>query len=412
MQISKKSVREKLSFQDTIDKDLLNLIIKAGFFITLFLAALVYYFGFERYCLYNLFTAGLCAIAYLLNLRGYFQFAFWFGCVSISLLMVVYTYEFGYINAHLYLIAGMVTLSYFIGQKKKALLVWVLAASLFVFANFLLRYTGRIQELNDLESILFYPNAVLSMVLLYMSNSLYRTKQEQQRIELSDSLLIKNKLLSVLSHDLRTPFHNLNGIIDLMESEGLSEAQKKDVLAKVKTNVNQSYAMLEDILQWISSAEKPLQTNKVNISLKELCDENISFFDTSAKSKEIELLGDFPENTTLCLTDRDKLNTIIRNLLSNALKFTPEKTGKVQLVLKETDAHHIISVTDNGVGMDKSTTEALFSQNTSKMGTSNEKGFGIGLQLVNTFSKELNVSIKVNSEPGKGTKVALHIPKQ
>lgn len=389
---------------------MLEFIIRSAFIITLCLAILVYPFGYIDYCLANLFTAGISAIAYLINRQGHFRLAFWFGCLTISVQMVIYTYVFGYINAHLYLLSGMVLLNFFIGKSKYAShIVWIIAGIFFILSHYFLLESGRIPELNDLESVLFYPNLILSLVLLYLSTSIYSKKQENQRKELEESIVIKDKFLSLLSHDLRTPFHTLGGMVGLLESKELSKEEFDVSLKEIKATIDSSYNMLDNVLLWVSSQHNEIAVVNEKVSLNEVIQENINLFKAISNSKGVVVKVD--SCTALVETDKEILNTIIRNLMSNAFKFSPVKTGVIQVSVEEKDQSFIVGIKDNGPGIPNEILGDLFNNQNSMRGTDNEKGFGIGLKLVGLFSEKINVTVEAISEQCEGTCFKLTIPK-
>jgi len=389
---------------------MLDFIIRSAFIITISLAILVYPFGYIDYCLANLFTAGIAVVAYLINRRGHFRFAFWFGCLTISVQMVIYTYVFGYINAHLYLLSGMVLLNFFIGKSKFASrVVWIIAGALFILSHYFLLESGRIPELDDLESVLFYPNLVLSLVLLYLSTSIYSKKQENQRKALNDSLEIKDKFLSLLSHDLRTPFHTLSGIVDLMDSKEMSKEEFDSSLKEIKANINSSYNMLDNVLLWVNSQHDEIKVKQELVSLNEVIQENIGLFKAISNTKGI-VVKVF-SSVAVVKSDKEMLNTIIRNLLSNAIKFSPIEKGIVEIEVIEQEKYYQLQIRDNGPGIPKEKIVGLFNNGDSELGSDNEKGFGIGLKLVSLFSKKINIEVSVDSEEEKGTQFILNIPR-
>ena len=225
-------------FSESLDKQMLDLLIKSVFGIAFILGLAAFIFGHTEYALINGVLAGVCVVLYLVNQKGFFKPVFWVGITSLSLTMVYYTYHFGFINSHLYLLAGIVILSYFNRNTKYVIeFLWGVAGLLFVIAHYFLKSSGKISDLGELEELLFYPNVVLSMVLLYLATNLYRKKQQAQRLELHESIKVKDKLLSILSHDLRTPFGNLQGIIQLIEMNGISKSELDESLVDIKANL-------------------------------------------------------------------------------------------------------------------------------------------------------------------------------
>ncbi len=398
-------------FRKALDQSMLELLIKYAAGVTILLAILVLPFGYYLYGGYCLLLAAICAIAYTLNRKGHFQFAFLFLCITTILFMVVLTFVFGFINAHLYLLVGMVVLSYVaMGKKYLFQLVWLATGALFLLANIILKESGRVGPLTEVEELLFYPNLIFAIVLLFLSTTLYRTKLEQQRIDLNSSLQYKNKLLAILSHDLREPFRNLSNIVQLLETGNLSKEELSENIKKVKTNLSTSNAMLDNVLLWVTTQRKELKPHLENISLDEIIQNNIRLHQEQAEAKGIVLRA---QSTNVELhSDCSMLNSILRNIFSNAVTYAPIHKGEVRVNVKEEEQMICVEVTDNGPGISNEIINQLVGNAKNTASANSGPGFGIGLQLVKVLCDLLNIEVQVNSREGKGSTFSLIIPKE
>jgi len=144
------------------------------------------------------------------------------------------------------------------------------------------------------------------------------------------------------------------------------------------------------------------------LNIAELTDSIVAIYHTTSNNKNIHVQKSVPSNTFV-YADRDMLQVVLRNLLSNAIKFT-KPSGTIVIKAENKLNSVVISVHDNGMGMDKATVDKLFNKGFTTVGTSNEKGTGLGLQLTKDFIEKNNGRIWVESEPGKGTAFYFSLP--
>jgi len=225
--------------------------------------------------------------------------------------------------------------------------------------------------------------------------------------ELDESNRTKDKLFSIIAHDLKSPFNALLGFSNLLEQEVNSETMVTESIRSfskmMNTSANQSFDLLINLLDW-----SRLQTNRIelypeNMDVSELIASNIGIGRTIALNKNIVLEYTTPGCYPL-KSDRAIINTILRNLISNAIKYTPEY-GSIWVSLVQTNHTYLVSVQDNGVGMTQDVMDKLFSKETvqSTPGTANEKGTGLGLGLCKDFVNMIGGDIWVKSIFGYGT---------
>lgn len=234
---------------------------------------------------------------------------------------------------------------------------------------------------------------------------------EQRESELNAINKTRTKLFSIIGHDLRGPIGALQGLLKLFASKDISEKDFLRLLPKLRLDIDHIHSTLNNLLSWGYTQMNGLVTRPKAISLENLVDENINLLAEVASQKSIKLLNQLPENVVVW-ADIDQLDIVIRNLISNALKFTHEN-GLVSIEAEEFKSKWQISVRDTGVGMDQETCSKLFDETSTytTYGTKNEKGTGLGLMLCKEMVEKNRGKIWVESSPKKGSCFYFSIPK-
>jgi signal transduction histidine kinase len=222
-------------------------------------------------------------------------------------------------------------------------------------------------------------------------------KVYQRTEQLSKANIVKGKLLSIISHDLRSPLASLSGFLNVMNNGGISKKEQKTLLEKLKSSIDESTSLLDSLLNW---ASKQLESTQLGMNLEwvnlyDASKESIEQFGTRTEEKNI-LIKNFIGPDSEAVADRNMLKSVIRNLLANAIKFTPEG-GVIRISSKKEDNKMVISVTDSGIGLPEKLRSSLFDLNLarSRMGTRSEKGAGIGLILCKDFVNQMGGEIWV-----------------
>ncbi len=235
-------------------------------------------------------------------------------------------------------------------------------------------------------------------------------RQTKELLELNST---KDKFFSIIAHDLRSPFNALIGLSDLLANNyhELEEADVEESINDIYVASKQAFTLLENLLEWARSQTGRMEYEPVVFNLVELANETISLASAAAENKEIQLSVHGPEQLSV-FADRNMIFTVLRNLVSNAIKFTPLK-GSIRLHLEQTDKEIIFKVEDSGVGISKENVARLFQidKTFSKYGTADEKGTGLGLILCKEFVDKHNGKISVESTPGKGSTFIVSLPK-
>ncbi len=229
---------------------------------------------------------------------------------------------------------------------------------------------------------------------------------------LAEMLEMKDRFFSIIGHDLRNPFNTIISFTNLMLNS-LDDFNKEDIerhLHILNESATHGHDLLENLLSWsrTQTGEQKVRPNKFDLSLA--TDLNIELFYPMAKSKNIKL-SSLVKPKTYIFADENMIHTIVRNLISNAIKFTPPG-GKVRMWTREKDSCLLIAVSDTGIGMDQEQLSKLFrpDHSISRPGTNEEKGTGLGLLVCKEFVELNHGQIEVNSEPRKGTTFCVKLP--
>lgn len=244
-------------------------------------------------------------------------------------------------------------------------------------------------------------------------NALIRKQKieiQKQAFELEELNATKDKLLSVLSHDLRGPVGNLNMILSLIGDKNLTAEEFYQISDKLKTDVAGAYSMLEEVLQWVKSQREGINPNPVHFEIDKLLRETVHYYHSIAEAKHITLeLG--ADAGLPVFADRDHISIVLRNILGNAIKFSPE-SSVVRIYTEHLPEAIRITVTDSGRGMEPEEIQRLLRKERIQgmIGTKGEKGTGLGLFLCMEFLEYNKGNFSLSSEPGKGTSASFTVP--
>lgn len=226
---------------------------------------------------------------------------------------------------------------------------------------------------------------------------------EKRENELQEINTTKDKLFSIIGHDLRGPIGAFQGLLQMFKEGEMNQKEFMTFIPKLRNDIDNISFTLNNLLSWGQSQMNGLITAPSSVSINALVNENIRLLSEIAQNKSIQLISRLPENT-MAWTDGDQIDIVIRNLISNALKFTPE-SGIVTVEAIEKNDYWEIAVRDTGIGIEQETKEKIFKANeaVTTYGTNNEKGTGLGLSLCKEMIEKNNGSIWVESIPNKGT---------
>lgn len=266
-----------------------------------------------------------------------------------------------------------------------------------------------------LLAIAYYINKVRSVKLL---NEKLNKQVKQRTFELhiqkeelktlNDS---KDKLFSIIGHDLKNPFNAISVLAGELQ-EGfhkMDDRKKEEILELIKESAINANQLLDNLLHWSEANTNKIKFEKETLDVNEVVHNVIQYFKPNAKTKVIQI---FAENKSLDLSaDKDMLKTIIRNLVGNAIKYTKEK-GEIHIQYNQKDSHVEIVIKDKGVGIPEEALQHLFdvSKHYVTPGTKGETGTGLGLVLCKEFMEMHNGSIHVDSKENEGTIVSILFP--
>lgn len=280
--------------------------------------------------------------------------------------------------------------------------------AIFVIATFYLIYSNRQKRVKNQEIL----------ASKYKVDKLYNELiQAMDKISASEKTLkeanaTKDKFFSIIAHDLRNPFMSILGFLDLLTNSynEYDEDERIEMINNTNSLAVNTFKLLENLLQWSRLQTEGIQFYPRKINITRLIKSNIDTLKPGALLKNLTLSLITNEQVEF-LGDEDMLNTIFRNLISNSIKFTPEK-GFIVVEVAKKNNFLTVTITDSGIGMDAETVANLFKigKTITRKGTKGEKGTGIGLMLTHEFIEKHNGSITVESEPGKGSKFIINFP--
>jgi len=223
----------------------------------------------------------------------------------------------------------------------------------------------------------------------------------------------KDLLLSIIAHDLKNPFNVINGFCSVLLKSGknFTTEKKDEIIEHIYTASLSGHNLLENLLEWSRSQSERIIFEPRNLELKEICEHIISFYSINIVNKKLIIDNKIKNKINVC-ADKNMLSTILRNLISNAIKFTPEK-GIIEISAQKTTNNLVqITVKDSGIGLSKKQMSTLFlvGKNYSTNGTDGEKGSGLGLLLCKEFIEKHKGTIQVKSSPGNGCEFIFCLP--
>ncbi len=272
-----------------------------------------------------------------------------------------------------------------------------------------------LQKQNEVDrqiwvSIFGFSIAALMLLGSIIAYRFFKREQERKQ-ELATINATKDKLFSIIAHDLRAPIGTLKNYLELTDFGIMTQAQFATASQKLTNNVNALFQTLDNLLHWSYTQLKGIKSKPNCINLYELASEELRFLDGIAQHKNIEIVNNV-DKKSIIFADRNQVGLVMRNIVSNSLKFTPSG-GKIVLE-SENIKEGIISlkIIDTGIGMSQDIQNQLFTiqENTSRQGTSSEKGQGLGLILVKDMIESNKGTLHIESIENKGTTVLIQLP--
>lgn len=263
----------------------------------------------------------------------------------------------------------------------------------------------------------FFWGSIISILLFILAINVIKARNKNHEIQMLNEELKKanshkDRFISILAHDLRSPFNTLLGFSELL-TENLGELDKKDIETfanQIFNTAQNAHNLLDELLLWAKAQSNQFPYNPKKLNLNELCKNVITSHSLIAEKKKINLLQVQSESVYV-MADELMIKTILRNLLVNAIKFTHEN-GTVSIGYSVRKEMAVISVSDTGIGISGAEKAKLFNINSvySKTGTANEKGTGLGLLLCKELVLKHGGEIWVESKTGKGSQFFFTLP--
>ena len=272
---------------------------------------------------------------------------------------------------------------------------------------------GLLRQRNQLYFILALALFALLAVGAYFLWQIRRNKQriEEQNVELQQLNATKDKFFGIIAHDIRSPIVALDGVGEQMEYYLKKDKpdKLKRLAGRVDTTAKHLNSLLDNLLNWALLQQGVVPYKPQHLPLRRTVEETLSMFQAAADSKSIDLLTDIEPDVAI-YADAPGFQTILRNLIANAIKFT-EPEGRVTVAAKWDGEQVRLTVEDTGRGMPPEKVADLFGlERNSERGTAGERGTGLGLTLVKELTELNQGSISVRSEPGRGSSFEVLLP--
>jgi PAS domain S-box-containing protein len=243
-----------------------------------------------------------------------------------------------------------------------------------------------------------------------------RRRVEEQLRETNEQLRqandSKDTFLTIISHDLRTPFTTLLGYAEMLTEhlDSLSQDHLHEGIWEIRRASERLYALLENLLTWARLQRGNMEHHPVDFDVSAYIRENVALFQSTAEQKQIAITNTVT-TSIMAYADTHMMHTVLRNLLSNALKFTPTE-GDVKIGARKIQACVYITVADSGIGMHAEEIDHVFhpDERITRRGTAGEKGTGLGLRLCHELIEQNGGTLSVESIPGQGTTFTFTIP--
>jgi signal transduction histidine kinase len=252
-----------------------------------------------------------------------------------------------------------------------------------------------------LLGVLLLVFSILLLVIIGQHRRLRVLNEQLTAINLN-----KDKIIATLSHDVRTPLVGVEGILDLLRKDMISAEEKSLALGKLENQLDRLKLNIDSLVSWSLHQLKFQKTTKKALSVSNLFDNVIAYANDFAVKNDVNLISDLTDESLTVNVDQDHINVIIRNLISNAIKFSKPGSDVILLGQPANDGTEI-QVTDFGSGMTSDQINRLFSAD-AQTDPKRHDGFGLGLRLVKEYVERNDGSISVESIRGKGTTFTLH----
>ena len=235
---------------------------------------------------------------------------------------------------------------------------------------------------------------------------------EHQNEELRATISNRDKMYSVIAHDLRSPMASIRMVLNLVVnamSPDVIGPELFELLDKANRESEDVHDLLDNLLKWTKSQTGRLNVVRQDLDLNDIIPGVVDIFEMIAQTKKIDLKYQGSSNPVVVYADNDMLKTVVRNFLSNAIKFSPENSS-IEITLSEEGDFAKVSVRDHGVGIAPDRIDSIFKKGETTYGTGGEEGSGLGLQLCADFARKNDGDVMVESTLGEGSTFSVLVP--
>ncbi|UPS45837.1 hybrid sensor histidine kinase/response regulator [Prevotella sp. E15-22] len=235
---------------------------------------------------------------------------------------------------------------------------------------------------------------------------------EHQNEELRATISNRDKMYSVIAHDLRSPMASIRMVLNLVVnamSPDIIGPELFELLDKANRESEDVHDLLDNLLKWTKSQTGRLNVVRQDLDLNDIIPGVVDIFEMIAQTKKIDLKYQGSSNPVVVYADNDMLKTVVRNFLSNAIKFSPENSS-IEITLSEEGDFAKVSVRDHGVGIAPDRIDSIFKKGETTYGTGGEEGSGLGLQLCADFARKIDGDVMVESTLGEGSTFSVLVP--
>jgi two-component system sensor histidine kinase/response regulator len=407
-------ITSELTFHEKKKTQLLNVVVASGIPINLFFCFLNFVQGKPLLCIINFLLFGGSIIILVINSYRKFLLSRLILTFLASVLFIIEAVFFRN-GGEYYLVTNLLVIIIYFNERRYIILISIFNCLLFIGVKIFLHTSSYTYGIVPFGRVLFNISwslliMVLALIFFKKEQKDYQEQVEEKNKELEKLNDTKQKLFSIIAHDLRSPIGQLRNSLDLVNREYMSPETFKQISSRLSSEVDHLHSTLDNLLRWSLSQFQGIKAVPEKLALDELIEKNATLFRQSFETKNIS----FQYNAAglSVLADPDHLMLVIRNLVSNAIKYSYHD-GCITVRTYENANNIIIEIADTGMGMNEEIKASVFNESAnmfSNTGTLNEKGTGLGLKLCKEFIEKNNGQIWLESAEGKGSTFYASVP--
>lgn len=336
-----------------------------------------------------------------------------FGLIGNTILTINFYYNSGTTGPTLLIFTLLVFLLIAISPKKQHLFWMVLHSTIvscilviaYYYPNLIKNnYANRFDLFADFGYSYIVVTLLIGVIMVYFKSTYNQQKVllENKASQLNEANQTKDKLLSIIAHDLRSPMASILNYLEILNEYKFTNEEKKTMEMELLSKTKNTDQLLSNLLYWSMNQMNGVKVNLVSLNLKETVEPVLQLIQVAANEKGIDI-DNLLSAQIILEADKDMLQLMVRNLVNNAVKFTLPG-GKIRVCCKIEEQQCKVMVTDNGIGIPAKYHDHIFSTKiASTYGTNQEKGTGLGLALCKEFAELQNGTVGFNSSEGTGT---------